>query len=473
MRVRLGLILSLYLIAATLFALRTPRWQAPDEPAHFNYVQSLARRGVLPRLVPGCYPADYLEELKSRRFPPDLPIDVLCYEAHQPPLYYLLAAPVARAAAGLGLDPLVPLRLFSVLIGAAVVLASAGLVRELFPERPLLALGVAGLVATVPMHLTFLSAVNNDGLAELLLILSVWQMLRLLRQPEDGRGWLQLGVLIGLGLITKATTYITLPLVGITALLAAASGQRPISRVARATAPAVAVALLFVLPWFARNSLAYGGPDVLGLERHDAIVVGQLRTQQRLVERGLSGYLKDFVLTTFHSFWGQFGWMAAPLPASVYNSLWLFTAVVVGGLALFFWRASMGGTSEATPSGVEDPRRPRPRTSGKRTRVLRVTEREVGLVSLLSPLQWRRLTLLAAWIVLNLMVYIWYNLSFVQFQGRYLFPSLAAIATFLLLGWGEWIVPRYQGLALGLLLTAFWLLDLWSLFAVIIPQLSP
>lgn len=472
MRTTLGLILALYLIAATLFAFYTPRWQAPDEPAHFNYVQSLAQRGQLPLLLPGCYPAEELAELTTRRFPPGLPIDTLCYEAHQPPLYYLLAAPVARVAVALGLDPLVPLRLFSVLIGAGVVLASAGLVRELFPERPLAAVGVAGLIATIPMHLTFLSAVNNDGLAELLLILSVWQMLRLLRRPEDGRGWLQLGILLGLALITKATIYIALPLAALTVVLAGVPSRRSTVRLMRPAVFAFGVALLFVLPWFARNSLAYGGLDVLGLERHDAIVVGQLRTQQRLVEQGLLGYLKDFVLTTFHSFWGQFGWMAAPLPASVYNSLWLVTAVAAGGLALFSWRASMGRTTEPVPSG-EAPQRPRPGTRGKRTGVSPLMETEVGLVPFLSPLQWRGLTLLAAWIVLNLMIYIWYNLSFVQFQGRYLFPSLTAIVTFLLIGWSEWITPRYQGLALGLLLTAFWLLDLWSLFAVIIPQLSP
>ncbi|HBY93455.1 MAG: DUF2142 domain-containing protein [Ardenticatenaceae bacterium] len=450
MRVRLGLVLGLYLIAATLFALRTPRWQAPDEPAHFNYVRSLAQRGQLPLLIPGCYPADYLAELTSRHFPPTLTIDTLCYEAYQPPLYYLLAAPVARAATALGRDPLVFLRLFSVLIGAGVVLASAGLVRELFPGRPFLAVGVAGLVATVPMHLTFLSAVNNDGLAELLLILSVWQMLRLLRLPEDRSGWLQLGVLLGLGLITKPTTSIALPLAGLAVVLAGTSVRRSLVSVVRPAALAFGVALLFILPWFVRNSLAYGGLDVLGLKRHDAVVVGQLRTQQRLAERGVPGYLKDFALTTFHSFWGQFGWMAAPLPGWSYTLLAGFTGVCVVGLVLFFRRVSTDGATDETHERIEDEVKP-----------------------LLSARQRQGLAMLGAWIVLNLALYLFYNLSFVQFQGRYLFPSLTAIVTFLLLGWSEWIARRYRALALGLLLVAFWVLDLWSLFTIIIPLLTP
>ncbi|HYN87933.1 MAG TPA: DUF2142 domain-containing protein [Ardenticatenaceae bacterium] len=468
----MGAVVILYLVAAILFALLTPRWQAPDEPAHFNYVQSLAQHGRLPLLAPGCYPAAYLEELKSRRFPPDLPTGDLCYEAHQPPLYYLLAAPVARAAAALGLDPLLAVRLFSVLIGAGVVVASAALVRELFPDDRLLAVGVAGLVATIPMHLTFLSAANNDGLAELFLTLGVWQMLRLLRRPEHRRAWLRLGLVLGLSLLTKTTAYIALPLVVLTALLIAIEARRssegeeahagpapPLPRsptplplpspasppgpghLLRSTITTFAVALLFALPWFARNSVAYSGLDILGLERHDEIVVGQPRAAEWVAERGLLRYSKEFALTTFHSFWGQFGWMAAPLPAWIYSLLWFFTAVGAVGSVLFLIRGRRGGSQ--------------------------------GEDAVLSRFQRHGLVLLTAWVGCNLAVYFWYNLTFVQFQGRYLFPSLSAIATFLLLGWREWIAPRSWPLALGGMFVAFWLLDLWSLLTIIIPQLSP
>ncbi|NLG27679.1 MAG: hypothetical protein GX557_07185, partial [Chloroflexi bacterium] len=115
----LRLILLLYLVLATLYALVTPAWQAPDEPAHFNYVKFVAERGSLPELRPGDYPAEYLERIKAARFPADMSIDPIRYESHQPPLYYLLASLVYRLG-----DALVPLpvyltlRLFSVLLGA-------------------------------------------------------------------------------------------------------------------------------------------------------------------------------------------------------------------------------------------------------------------------------------------------------------------------------------------------------------------
>ncbi len=39
-----------------LFAVQTPAWQAPDEPAHYNYVRYLAENGAFPVLHMGDYP---------------------------------------------------------------------------------------------------------------------------------------------------------------------------------------------------------------------------------------------------------------------------------------------------------------------------------------------------------------------------------------------------------------------------------
>ena len=33
-----------YLLLATLYAVYTPDWQAPDEPAHYNYVKYLGEQ---------------------------------------------------------------------------------------------------------------------------------------------------------------------------------------------------------------------------------------------------------------------------------------------------------------------------------------------------------------------------------------------------------------------------------------------
>ena len=52
-RLILAVILGLYLALGILFAANTPPWQAPDEPAHYNYVRYLAEQGNFPVLHMG------------------------------------------------------------------------------------------------------------------------------------------------------------------------------------------------------------------------------------------------------------------------------------------------------------------------------------------------------------------------------------------------------------------------------------
>ena len=68
-------ILSLYLFLGRSSSLLTPPWQAPDEPAHFNYIRYLVENKRFPALQMGDYPHAYLEEIKASGFPADLSID--------------------------------------------------------------------------------------------------------------------------------------------------------------------------------------------------------------------------------------------------------------------------------------------------------------------------------------------------------------------------------------------------------------
>ncbi|MEA3459990.1 MAG: glycosyltransferase family 39 protein, partial [Chloroflexota bacterium] len=299
LRSPLALIILAYFVLGALYAALTPPWQAPDEPAHYNYVKYLAENRRFPVLQMGDYPHEYLEEIKARRFPPDMSIAPIRYEFHQPPLYYILATPVYLLFGG----ELLPLRLLSVLLGSALLYVAYRLVRELFPnEEELalwnrystgLALGTAAFVAFVPMHVAMTAAVNNDALAELILASVLWMLVRYVGKSE--KQLIGLGVLMGLGLLTKTTAYIAIPLALLAALLS--FGRRSLRR---CLLPACC-SLLIALPWFVRNVLVYGDLDLLGLKSHDAVVVGQPRTSEWLSLYGAGEVAKRFLFTTFRS----------------------------------------------------------------------------------------------------------------------------------------------------------------------------
>jgi 4-amino-4-deoxy-L-arabinose transferase-like glycosyltransferase len=433
-------IVVIYLILGTLYAVYTPAWQAPDEPAHYNYIQFLAEQHRFPILKVGDYPAAYLEEIKASHFPPELSIAPIRYEFHQPPLYYLLAIPVYGLFGG----ALLPLRLLSVALGALLLLVVYWTVQALSPGRPPLALGAAAFVAFLPMHLAMTAAANNDTLAELLLVTILLLSIRYLKLADsaDGRKegtrlLILLGVTTGLAFVAKSSIYIALPLV----LLAIALKQfwldeRSLASALKAGATYLLVAIGLGMPWWLRNIAQYGGGDFLGLGRHEQVVVGQLRTAEFIEKQGFAQLVQDFLLTSFRSFWGQFGWMGVLLDQRIYQALAILSALALLGFVL--WAIGIWRNRERFPRW-----------------------------------QWAAGSLLAVTALLTLAAYLWYNIEFVQHQGRYLFTALIPISLGIALGWREALRKKNAWPLAGLLLASGIVLKLlgvlpnWPLFMVV------
>src|SRR5512139_3636439 len=215
--ITLVFILITYFALGTAFALKTPAWQAPDEPAHYNYVKFVAEHRNLPILQLGDYDQAYNEEFtRTPQNIASLSIEPLRYENYAPPLYYLLAAPIYALTGGW----ITAIRFFSVILGGALVVVAYLIGAEAYPDQLLFALGGAAFVAFVPQHLAIMSAINNDSLAELLIALVVLQSMRLFRSTMISRRRLiGLGLTLGLGLLTKATFYYTAVPIAFIALL--------------------------------------------------------------------------------------------------------------------------------------------------------------------------------------------------------------------------------------------------------------
>jgi len=406
------IILLAYIALGLSYAKMTPLWQVPDEPAHYNYVEYVAEENALPVLQPGDYPQAYLEGIKARQFPADMSIAPIRYESHQPPLYYLTASVLYRVLGDLPLPTQVlGLRLLSVFFGVAILLMAYLTVRGIFPNDSGLILGTTAFIAFVPMHIAMTAGINNDALAELVLACTLWQLIRLLKTDFDSKRSILLGITIGLGLLTKTTTYVSVPL-AIIVVLSMAYGDRGSSsqvswkRIAVRSALILGPALLVSLPWLLRNVAIYGPTDPLGWQRHDEVVAGQLTTTDFLSQVGLLQYLWAFVCTTFQSFWAQFGWMGILVDRRIYFTLALLCIYVTLGLALFIARQK------------KDAHR-------------------------FTRFQEQALILLAISAFLTLCTYLWYNTKFVQHQGRYLFPAMTPIGLFFTLGLRELMADQW------------------------------
>lgn len=403
----LGLYLLTFLLAA-LFALRTPDWQAPDEPAHYAYIATIAETGLPPVLVPACYNEIYKNTLVGSNFADPIIFDQFCYEGHQPPLFYYLATPIFLLTDG----SLLALRLLCAALGAAVAPLAYLIVRRASRDTSL-AVAAGALVALVPQHLAMIGTLNNDALCFLVVALAGLQMVRILRWQGavPRHAWVWLGVIVGAALLTKTLAWITLPLAALTVLLRWRQDGTPLlSTMWKSGSVLALVVALFILPWFARNTLTYGAWDVMGLQIHDEIAVGQPRTESEVERRGVANTIINGVQTSFNSFWGQFGWMKAPLQPREYQVLWLVHGAALLGWLVLGWRR------------------------------LRTAQHSFSADILL---------LFSAWVLVNLALLLYYNLEFVQYQGRYLFSSLNPIAFFLMAGLGALVPLRWRWLPWG------------------------
>jgi 4-amino-4-deoxy-L-arabinose transferase-like glycosyltransferase len=379
-----------YLAIGVLYAVLTPEWQVPDEPAHYNYIRQLAG-GTWPVIETGDYDQAYLERLKSQGFPPDQPVDAIQYEDHQPPLYYLLATPVFWLAGG----ALVPLRLFSTLLGAGVIVITYSIGRRLFPSRAVIVLTACCLVAFVPQHIAMMAGVNNDSLSELLVAAALLCAMLILEADPPPSPWL-MGLLIGAILITKIQAYVVVPLLGLAGVARwRRDGRESWRQIASWLLRVYGPGLLIGGLWWARNISTYGGVDWMGLERHDLVVVGQPTTAGWIADHGLVDTLHRFVQFTFQSFWGMFGWMAVPMDARAYQAVGIWSTTTAAGFVLACL-ASRG-------------------SAARRSRRLGVAVSPFSVLLIVSA-------------VLTVGGYIWWNLSYVQHQGRYLYPALIPLA---------------------------------------------
>ncbi|NPA90786.1 MAG: hypothetical protein GXO55_04975 [Chloroflexi bacterium] len=510
----LAALVVLYLVIGIQFALKTPLWQVPDEPAHVNYALHIARTGTLPILRPGDYDAAYLEAIKAAKFPPDMSVASIRYEFHQPPAYYLLGGALLRALVPDVQTPNPPpyvleravhtLRLLSLVLSVGILLFAFATARVLFPQLPSVALAVVACIAFIPQHVAMMTGANNDALAELMLALFLWLLTLHTYTPPaaDGSRWLGRGVILGLILLTKTTIYAPalLALVAFHVLRAwPGKGQNARWRAeGKAFLLEVLVALFLASPFFLHNVRAYGWPDVLGWQRHAQVVAGQMTPGEYIAQNGKTAYAHRAVTWTFRSFWGQFGWMGVLMDARIYKGLMYLTALLFVGIGIFL-------------------------AHGCRPRFERVLlRRKSTAVECLIEEQHNALGVLSAAAVGTWIAYVGYNLSYLQHQGRYLFTGLVPLAIIslpgiwillepkraakamwvtALLGWGALLLalgdvgPVDRWDALSLFGMAFWfgfakrfprlrplwlllpflslaLLDVWALYAYIIPMLT-
>lgn len=419
------LILTLYLLIGTAFALIFPLGEAPDEPGHFAYMRFLSLNKKLPVLKP--------EEPAA---------------AHHPPAYYtLIGALVSTFIEGnlhLYRNPLFDwgwktphfirgpehsfpwqgdhlawyiARFVSLLLGLGTLLTIYIIGRHVFGSE-MAAVACVAYAALNPQFIYLNSYVNNDLFATLAGTLLILAALIFYASPTFKNAVFS-AITISLAALAKPTALALLPGLILALVLRWRHFRWKI------------LAILGLIPvllsgwWFLRNLKLYG--DLIALSALRVALYPNYYAAPLSISE-LIRLLPLMFTQTFKSTWGYFGWLTLPLPDR------LFSIILISHIA-----AALGLLAKSR-NLVKEPR----------AWILGLS----GLGLLFSFLQYNRIANSSGW------------------QGRFLFPAISVMAIAFVDGWRYWFRGKDQILAL-LLTGAGVSLSLYALVGLILPVYQP
>ena len=427
-------IVLLFLVVGSINLWSVPPFEGPDEAQHYAYIKWLITEGSLPPQGDTAWQNGIEQESGQPPFYyfiASLPVRLV--DIDNPPAVYRpnphFVGPLPRASfdndnrAIYYDEDTHPLRggwlaLFlargvSLSFGVLLIVAIYGLVRQVWPESSVLALGSALLVAMTPQVLYISSMASNDIPAAALSTLALWLFATYLRQYETRSPiWgVYIGIVLGLAGLTKVSGFTLSLCVGTGLVWLWLSRRRSLSQVIQ-FGLAFSLGLLLVSGWWlGRNWISYGA--LFGLNPHDQ-TPWAIRDNEQIVPM-LSRWME-----VWRSYWLAIGWGTIRLGKwpggwSYHIFFGLLFLAFAGWLRLFWqwWH--------------QPEKRP--------------TATTIALLSLL----------LVAFIVTALSLEIWMH-RVVAPYGRLLFPAIGAITIFLLLGWHV-LHPRLSWLALGYVTT--------------------
>lgn len=210
------MLLILAALRGGLYASLLPPWGLIDEEQHFHYVQHLAEQRAIP-VVGQTYLSPSLVDsiFAARRWevfhwwtpastdPRTWGLEGHSYEGYQPPLFYGLLAAVYQFLPDDILSKVYLYRWLLVGLSLLTIWITYRLTSELFPNQPELPLAAGLILVLLPERTMAVSRINNDVLLEVIAAAFIWILTRIELHGLSVRRSQGLGLLLGLGLLTK------------------------------------------------------------------------------------------------------------------------------------------------------------------------------------------------------------------------------------------------------------------------------
>ena len=432
-------LIAVYVVLTSLLIFAVPIGQTPDEGAHLDYIEYIATKARMPIFNAASAPG-------------------YGYEFHQPPLYYLVCAPVWKVAVAAGGKEAgaYACRLISLTCGVFTLVLLWHAIGHFFQasaERRTLQVLAVGLGALWPLHQGVGASAGNDALAGLmsaaLFFLVVARSAKEEVRTTLSRRAALLGICLGLAILAKTTNFILC----VVAFGAVISWWIHVDREKRGPiilplATLVLTAAIVCGWWLLRNQLLYGDP--LAAQVFQRAFSQSSHGPSWFFERGTS-LMVYLELVAGFLFCSAFGVMGGSNTAQRHLASAMVVGVEPGKEFIWVAIAFLGLCALACVVSL----------SGWRSRKL-MASLSVSVSAQQGVLLWL--------LGLALVTLAWglFNLSYFQVQARYFHPALLPMCLFFAIGWRQALVServmRATSFGFGgvLLLITLWNVFVWK-----------
>lgn len=449
------LLLLITFLKGLLLALVTPMWQAPDEPTHTGYIETIVTEHRFPK------PTDLLSanihrSLKETNFWPELvratgwngAPKLWNSAAAHPPLYYLLGAPFFYVFTPLGLKwQLFVLRLLGVLATVGIVWLGFKTADLLFPKNTFIKIILPSFIASQPQFSFVMAGVNNDALANLLFAATFYALLVIIIRGFTWQRAVASGLLIGLGITTKESFPLMIPL----ALLAFVISTL-LTKNFRESLKSVAV-------WTGTVFVSTSWLLLWNYDSYRNLFTSAVRSSATI--QGWKVFLSLAYLKTYfvekiaHEFWGDFGWLAIPMSQSIYRILIILVELSLLGLLIWAFQSYGSQIAVVVEQWRRSARAPNP---------------GVPVKEAFDPKLLLGLLFLMLGVGVTVLAIMRFELLGMGSQGRYLFTAIIPIFLFLSLGLSALFPTKIHRYVIPAIFLGLFAFSMISLFGYIIPH---
>lgn len=369
----LALLWSTFLIRGFFYAAVLPIWEGYDEPYHFAYIQCLAATHKPPTLATPIsrqvdaslhvLPLPWMlkfhaipqplythddfwrlpapaRELLMRKFeaiPPGWGREpslqrVLNYEAQQPPLYYLLSWPVLVLLSNASLETQILTLRFVAIVLASVVVPIAYLLVWRITRRTTEVFSILGLALLMPELYINLARVSNEAPAAVIYTALLYVLVCFFQEPPRLFFLSVSGVLVGLGLLTKAYFLTSVPALVFLILVALWRWPQHRMRLVLCSLMAAFFMVALASPWYLHVHQSTGSWS--GLKEEAIAPHSLLQTLGSVPKVNWLSALRSIIIS--HTWFGA--WSFLKVGKRWYLAVGGLDLLAVGGIILFFWR---------------------------------------------------------------------------------------------------------------------------------------